>query len=173
MPEPAITFALHEKFIDASGITEKEAKTKALRELLGKLPIPNRLLLGVILEHCKRVAALESQNKMGIKNLAMVLSPTLLYSKEPSVLTMVEDMEKATMIIRFLIEEFEAFQDLLAPEKKETETDKKETKETETEDKEIKDIDDKKDAKDEKESEPEDKDTKEESGEEAEKISDE
>lgn len=80
-----------------------------MKEELDKMPEVHVRVLERLLSHCKKVAAMESKNKMGARNLAMVLSPTILYAKEPSVITMVEDMERATQVVILLIEEYEQF----------------------------------------------------------------
>jgi hypothetical protein len=73
------------------------------------MPEVHALLLKKLLSHCRVIISKEQHNKMGIRNLAMVLSPTILYPKEPRVLSMLEDMERATAAIAFLIEHFEYF----------------------------------------------------------------
>ena len=44
---------------------------------------------------------------MGSRNLGTVLSPTVLYPKDPNVSTMVDDMERATHTFTLMIDEFQ------------------------------------------------------------------
>eukprot|EP01119_Soliformovum_irregulare_P005162 TRINITY_DN1663_c0_g1_i4.p1 TRINITY_DN1663_c0_g1~~TRINITY_DN1663_c0_g1_i4.p1 ORF type:complete len:1002 (+),score=347.34 TRINITY_DN1663_c0_g1_i4:638-3643(+) len=112
MSEPMIPFSAYNSFVDQLLVTDMPTRVTNMKSNLRNLPPANRKLLGTLLQHVIAVSKHQATNRMGIKNLSMVLSPTMLYPKEPNVLTMVEDMEKATNIVAYLAQEFQEFKDV-------------------------------------------------------------
>eukprot|EP01114_Cavostelium_apophysatum_P013727 TRINITY_DN3389_c0_g1_i4.p1 TRINITY_DN3389_c0_g1~~TRINITY_DN3389_c0_g1_i4.p1 ORF type:complete len:1054 (-),score=303.82 TRINITY_DN3389_c0_g1_i4:634-3795(-) len=109
MPEPLLTFDLYPEFAAIPDVTSHDEQIAKLSALIERLPNENLRLLKKLLSHLTAVASKSSSNKMGARNLGVVLSPTVLYPKEANVATMVDDMERATQTFTILIEESARF----------------------------------------------------------------
>lgn len=76
LPHSLLTTELHSKFTSLGGL-EHNDKMYAVFELLKRLPKENRNSLLAICQHLSKVSQLESQNKMGVGNLALVFGPNI------------------------------------------------------------------------------------------------
>ena len=76
LPQSLLTTELHSKFISTVGL-EHNDKMYAIFELMRKLPKENKNSLLAICQHLNKVCQLESQNKMGVGNLALVFGPNI------------------------------------------------------------------------------------------------
>lgn len=74
LPDPLCTFKLYQPFTEL-GPAPTLSKVK---ELVSKIPHNNRVVLRLVLEHLRRVAAHSSANNMTVKNLASIFGPTLV-----------------------------------------------------------------------------------------------
>jgi hypothetical protein len=79
LPDPLCTFALYEKFLEASGSPNH---ITALKAVVAQLPPINQLVLRVLSEFLYDVAQRESVNLMSFQNIAIVFGPTILRPKE-------------------------------------------------------------------------------------------
>ena len=83
LPQSLLTAELHPKFISFVGL-EHNDKMYAVFELVRQLPKENKSTLLAICQHLNKVSQLESQNKMGVGNLALVLGPNIRGSSQSS-----------------------------------------------------------------------------------------
>lgn len=102
LPEPLLTYELHEAFIEATEL-DKEAgsgdagdtaaaitaaaavkKFERMSLLISQLPSAHRETLKMLCRHLKRVQARQSENRMTARNLGVVFGPTLMRSRDPS-----------------------------------------------------------------------------------------
>lgn len=77
LPEPLLTFNLHQGFIDAAKIENDRLRHIRLHERVNDLPDPNYATLKYFMGHLHKIAQCHSENSMSIQNLAIVFGPTL------------------------------------------------------------------------------------------------
>ncbi|KAL4066200.1 Rho GTPase activation protein [Scleroderma yunnanense] len=77
LPEPVLTFNLHQGFIDAAKIENDRLRHIRLHERVNDLPDPNYATLKYFMGHLHKIAKCDSENSMSIQNLAIVFGPTL------------------------------------------------------------------------------------------------
>uniref|UniRef100_A0A7N8WKU5 Uncharacterized protein n=1 Tax=Mastacembelus armatus TaxID=205130 RepID=A0A7N8WKU5_9TELE len=82
LPEPLFTDELYPNFAGGIALSDSVAKESCMVNLLLSLPEPNFVTFLFLLDHLKRVAEIESINKMSLHNLATVFGPTLLRPSE-------------------------------------------------------------------------------------------
>ncbi|KAM7391468.1 hypothetical protein PAMP_022157 [Pampus punctatissimus] len=82
LPEPLFTDELYPNFAGGIALSDSVAKESCMLNLLLSLPEPNLVTFIFLLDHLKRVAEIESINKMSLHNLATVFGPTLLRPSE-------------------------------------------------------------------------------------------
>ncbi|KAJ3023246.1 hypothetical protein HKX48_003850 [Thoreauomyces humboldtii] len=84
MPEPLLTFKLHKLFVKTQGMSVARRK-EALHYVCCMLPKANLDFLAVLAFFLRQVASYseveDHGNKMGLENLATVITPNVLYSK--------------------------------------------------------------------------------------------
>ncbi|XP_070572891.1 active breakpoint cluster region-related protein-like isoform X3 [Ptychodera flava] len=78
LPEPLFTNELYNNFVNGFGLSDVHAKQNCMVSLLENLPEPNQSTVIYLLEHLRRVANNEIENKMTLHNLATVFGPNLL-----------------------------------------------------------------------------------------------
>ncbi|KAF8587871.1 RhoGAP-domain-containing protein, partial [Ramaria rubella] len=77
LPEPLLTHALHQGFIEAAKIDIDRMRHIRLHERVNDLPDANYATLKFFLAHLHKISLHEPENQMGISNLAIVFGPTL------------------------------------------------------------------------------------------------
>ena len=77
LPESLFTEQLDLQFMVAGELPEVNDRVQHLAFLVSQLPVANYALLSTVMAHLKRVEALNSENKMTIRNLGIVFVPTL------------------------------------------------------------------------------------------------
>ncbi|KAI8911219.1 hypothetical protein DFJ77DRAFT_91248 [Powellomyces hirtus] len=85
MPEPLLTFKLHKLFVRTQVMTGTARRKEALHYVCCMLPKANLDFLSVLVYFLRHVAEYceveDHGNKMGLDNLATVITPNVLYSK--------------------------------------------------------------------------------------------
>ncbi len=61
---------------------DEQERVSRVRDVVSRLPGPNRLMLRMLMDHLVRVAANSEVNMMGVQNLAVCFGPTLMRVKE-------------------------------------------------------------------------------------------
>lgn len=81
------------------------SRTRALLELVHKLPRVNFLVFERLVYHLAQVAKEEGSNKMNAGSLAVIFAPNLLRpQKEPSAMRALEEVKHRTVVIKTIIE---------------------------------------------------------------------
>ncbi|KAJ8520293.1 hypothetical protein ONZ45_g2878 [Pleurotus djamor] len=83
LPEPLLTFHIHQKFIDAAKIDNDRLRHIRLHERVNELPDPNYATLKYFLGHLHKITEHADENSMTIQNLAIVFGPTLFGQLHP------------------------------------------------------------------------------------------
>ncbi|KND02774.1 uncharacterized protein SPPG_01855 [Spizellomyces punctatus DAOM BR117] len=86
MPEPLLTFKLHRLFVATQKLPDPGRRKQALHYVCCLLPKPNLDVLSVLVFFLREVSEHrelneDHGNKMGLDNLATVMTPNILYSK--------------------------------------------------------------------------------------------
>lgn len=106
LPEPIMTFRLHQKFIHAAKQESKTLRINDIHELLHQLPDPNFEMLEVLIAHLRRVSEFSNKNLMTVANLGVCFGPTLMRPEEETVAAIM-DIKFCNLIIEILIENYE------------------------------------------------------------------
>jgi hypothetical protein len=113
LPDPLMTHNLFNNFIDASGMGNFAAKVERVQGILNKLPLPNRVILYLLLQACfiicRNASNLKLINDLAI-DLSIALGPAAL---RPPKLENPEEADKYTSptinMFKFLILNVESF----------------------------------------------------------------
>ncbi|XP_061194038.1 rho GTPase-activating protein 21-like isoform X2 [Saccostrea echinata] len=103
LPDPLITSALYQDFIDANRIEDLEMRMLKLKRLIHTLPEHHFETFKHIAEHLNTVASFGHLNKMDARNLAIVFGPTLIKKKDDDMTSIVRDMSDQCRIIESII----------------------------------------------------------------------
>jgi len=77
IPEPILTNKLKMDFFSSTNIEDKTERINEIARLIASLPACNLDLLQMIMEHLNNVLQYEEHNKMNVRNIGIVFSPTL------------------------------------------------------------------------------------------------
>ncbi|CAO3701116.1 unnamed protein product [Rhizopus stolonifer] len=105
LPEPLLTYAYYDEFINASASEDHDQRVYLIKEVIKKLPYNNYILLKKIIEHFVNVTDFEGINHMYATNLAIVFGPTLLQpaSGPASFATTMSNLGHHQNIVKYLI----------------------------------------------------------------------
>ncbi|KAI1617287.1 myosin IX [Exophiala viscosa] len=78
LPDPLLTAASYQAFIDAAKIEDDIVRRDSVHALINGLPDPNYATLRTLVLHLNRIAQHSEKNKMTHSNLAIVFAPTLM-----------------------------------------------------------------------------------------------
>ncbi|KAL1743023.1 Rho GTPase activation protein, partial [Schizophyllum fasciatum] len=102
LPNPLLTFELHEQFMSAVEIKDIPTKNKALLELVNSLPPPHYYTLRMLMLHLHRIFERAERNLMNARNLGVVFGPTLMRSSNPG--AEFSDMAGKALTVEWLVE---------------------------------------------------------------------
>ncbi|EKM50139.1 uncharacterized protein PHACADRAFT_32967 [Phanerochaete carnosa HHB-10118-sp] len=85
LPNPLMTFELHEEFLEAARVDNDRLRHIRLHERVNELPDPNYATLKYFMGHLHKIAEYEAENAMSVQNLAIVFGPTLFKQAQPGV----------------------------------------------------------------------------------------
>lgn len=103
LPDPLVTNELYPSFIKANQIEPAQKRMLTLKRLLHQLPDNHFETFRHLALHLRKVADHSSINKMGARNLAIVLGPTLIRRSDEDVQGMAVDMSHQCRIIERII----------------------------------------------------------------------
>lgn len=104
--QPLLTFNLHQQFIDAAKIPERDKRVEQITLLAQQLPPDNRSILILLMQHLNRVASHSERNLMKASNLGVVFGPTLMRPERETVATIV-DIKYQNLVAEAMIAEME------------------------------------------------------------------
>jgi hypothetical protein len=90
LPSPVLTRNYQRDFLALTDIQDREERIVELSRLVSLLPLPNYTLLRVLIAHLITVVQNSDENKMSIRNIGIVFSPTLQISAGVFTLMMAE-----------------------------------------------------------------------------------
>ncbi|KAL5528670.1 RGA2 [Sanghuangporus sanghuang] len=102
LPNPLLTFGMHEAFVAAAHIKDPSAKGQALKDLVKQLPAEHYHTLSRLMLHLHRIQLNADVNLMNARNLGVIFGPTLMRSADPS--REFADMAGKSLAIEYLIE---------------------------------------------------------------------
>ncbi|KAB7508047.1 Rho GTPase-activating protein 26 [Armadillidium nasatum] len=123
LPEPLMTYDLHNDFIAAAKKANAEKKEKEKKErkhinlthqLVHKLPETNFKVLKTLIQHLCNVAKKSDKNLMTVSNLGVCFGPTLLRPEEESVAAIM-DIKFCNIVVEILIEHFDTIFNTVPP----------------------------------------------------------
>lgn len=109
LPEPLLTFELHERFIECVEAKNKDQTQKrtTMRDLVHLLPKEHFDTLHFLIDHLYRVRLRADDNRMSSRNLGVVFGPTLMRSHDPA--QEFAHMGGKAMTIEFMIDNSDLF----------------------------------------------------------------
>ncbi|KAI0298542.1 hypothetical protein BC826DRAFT_104830 [Russula brevipes] len=102
LPNPLLTFVLHDEFIYASSIQDPVHKSAKYADLVKQLPTEHYYTLRVLMLHLHGIQEHHGENLMTARNLGVVFGPTLMRSRNPG--AEFADMAGKAMSIEWLVE---------------------------------------------------------------------
>ncbi|KAI0329698.1 RhoGAP-domain-containing protein [Cubamyces sp. BRFM 1775] len=102
LPNPLLTFELHDKFIGAATIRDPAMKANTFADLVHELPREHYHTLKALMLHLHRVCERSEHNLMHARNLGVVFGPTLMRSRDPG--AEFSDMAGKALCIEWLVE---------------------------------------------------------------------
>ncbi|XP_003738003.1 rho GTPase-activating protein 26 [Galendromus occidentalis] len=105
LPEPLMTFRLHQEFIKAAKLENAQERINRVEKLVQELPQENYRMLRILIEHLVKVSDNKTTNLMSISNLGVCFGPTLLRPEEETVAAIM-DIKFCNVIVEILIENF-------------------------------------------------------------------
>ena len=108
LPEPLLTCGRYEQFLERVSPSNLQEREKYARALVDALPEHNYAVLEVMLALLAAVAQNSLANLMDTKNLASILGPTVLYSREERGSRVLKEVHTTILVTQFLIEHREA-----------------------------------------------------------------
>ncbi|KAM3937869.1 rho GTPase-activating protein 10 isoform 2-T2 [Leptodactylus fuscus] len=106
LPEPLMTYELHEQFINPAKSGSPESRVNAVHFLVYKLPEKNKEMLHLLIKHLANVSANAKKNLMTVANLGVVFGPTLMRPQEETVAAIM-DLKFQNIVVEILIENHE------------------------------------------------------------------
>lgn len=105
LPEPLMTFKLHEEFIAAAKKENPDVRLSEITRLVNQLPKDNFRMLKILLQHLANVSGKSDRNLMSVSNLAVCFGPTLMRPEEETMATII-DIKFCNIVVEILIYHF-------------------------------------------------------------------
>ncbi|VDC01697.1 unnamed protein product [Peniophora sp. CBMAI 1063] len=102
LPNPLMTFVLHDEFMNTSMIKDPNHKAAKYADLVKQLPTEHYYTLRMLIHHLHRIHEHNSVNLMTARNLGVVFGPTLMRSRNPG--AEFSDMAGKALTVEFLVE---------------------------------------------------------------------
>ncbi|CAI2348326.1 unnamed protein product [Caenorhabditis sp. 36 PRJEB53466] len=106
LPEPLMTFELHNVFINAAKMGDATMRIDHIHFYVHQLPAQHRRMLEIVVRHLRRVADLSNANLMTVSNLGVCFGPTLLRPKEETVAAIM-DIKFCNVVVEVLISNYD------------------------------------------------------------------
>ena len=79
LPEPLLTYRHYNDFMDIAQITNDQQRKAAILNIINQLPEGNYNNLKYLMKFLTKLSEKNQQNKMSTQNIAIVMSPNLLW----------------------------------------------------------------------------------------------
>ncbi|BFZ24097.1 hypothetical protein BsWGS_27136 [Bradybaena similaris] len=105
LPEPLMTFQLHDSFIKAAKQESKTLRILDVHKYVHQLPQKNFEMLDLLIAHLDRVASKSEVNKMTVANLGVCFGPSLMRPEEET-MAAVLDIKFCNIVVEILINNY-------------------------------------------------------------------
>jgi hypothetical protein len=111
LPNPLIPYEFYSGLIDLTKVSDRTNRINSMREILSKLPQPNRETFLYIMKFLNSISKLSDINKMTASNLATVWGPNVLYPPAGTVdlMNSISESNLANLVIEDVIENYDKF----------------------------------------------------------------
>lgn len=82
LSEPLLTYTLHDEWVEAIKIQDRNDKLRKLWSAVNRLPKPNFTNLSYVVQFLALLSSRKAYNKMTANNIAIVIAPNLIWAKE-------------------------------------------------------------------------------------------
>lgn len=82
LPEPLLTFELYHEIMNVSQINNEQQRKAAILNIINQLPARNYDNLRYLMKFLSLLSENNQRNKMSTSNIAIVMSPNLLWAKD-------------------------------------------------------------------------------------------
>ncbi|XP_070197766.1 rho GTPase-activating protein 26-like isoform X1 [Littorina saxatilis] len=106
LPEPLMTFKLHEQFIKAAKQESKTLRILDVHKYVHQLPKANFEMLEMMVAHLRRVADRCDENKMTVANLGVCFGPSLMRPEEET-MAAIMDIKFCNIVVELLVNHYE------------------------------------------------------------------
>lgn len=79
LPEPLLTYRFYNDFLDVAQINNDQQRKAAILNIINRLPEGNYNNLKYLMKFCSYLSEKNQHNKMSTSNIAIVMSPNLLW----------------------------------------------------------------------------------------------
>lgn len=79
LPEPLLTYRFYAEFMNIAQITNEQQRKAAILNIIHQLPEGNYNNLKYLMKFLSKLSEKSQQNKMSTQNIAIVMSPNLLW----------------------------------------------------------------------------------------------
>lgn len=79
LPEPLLTYGFYNDFMEASQINNDQHRKAKILNIINQLPPGNHANLKYLMKFLSKLSEKQHQNKMSTQNIAIVMSPNLLW----------------------------------------------------------------------------------------------
>eukprot|EP01103_Thecamoeba_quadrilineata_P007494 TRINITY_DN17365_c0_g1_i2.p1 TRINITY_DN17365_c0_g1~~TRINITY_DN17365_c0_g1_i2.p1 ORF type:complete len:597 (+),score=118.91 TRINITY_DN17365_c0_g1_i2:60-1850(+) len=107
LPEGLLTQELHEAFIVAIGIIDRDIRMASLKAVLLRLPQVNGQILTNLMRLLKKISDNSAVTLMSIQNLAIIFAPTVCRAKDESMGVQMREAGSSSKLITTFITEYE------------------------------------------------------------------
>ncbi|XP_077975752.1 rho GTPase-activating protein 17-like isoform X1 [Styela clava] len=80
LPDPLLTQALYNDWLAVTSISDNDTKLREIWTLIDRMPPENKANLRYLIKFCRVLSDRQEHNKMSAGNIALVLSPNLLWA---------------------------------------------------------------------------------------------
>ncbi|CAH1112463.1 unnamed protein product [Psylliodes chrysocephalus] len=103
LPEPLLTYHLHKDWLDAGQVPESH-RLEVVRDIIQRLPQENRDNLAYLFQFLSKLAK-HPENKMTASNIAIVLSPNLLWNKHENLNVNIGNCVTVNILVELMVKE--------------------------------------------------------------------
>ncbi|KAJ2259331.1 Rho GTPase-activating protein 23 [Coemansia sp. RSA 451] len=94
----------YQMWVDAANISDVSERISVYRTISSTMPLAHAHTLQFMMQHLKRVANNQGENKMTTNNLAVVFAPNILHMSRSNVLQDMANMSEINKTVSFLVQ---------------------------------------------------------------------
>lgn len=94
LPEPLLTYRFYSEFMNIAQITNDQQRKAAILNIINQLPKSNYNNLKYLMKFLSKLSEKSQQNKMSTQNIAIVMSPNLLWPQNENDQNMAQQVSR-------------------------------------------------------------------------------